>query len=66
MKFSIHNNVKVILIQIILLVLFSVIFYFWKGLPLVIIFAMLWVDKAVLSHMNDHWSQTSGIYYRNC
>jgi len=54
MKFSIHNNVKVILIQILLLILVSIGFYFWKGLPLVIIFAVLWIDKAVLSHLKIH------------
>lgn len=54
MKFSIDNNVKVILIQILLLILVSISFYFWKGLPLVIIFAVLWIDKAVLSHLKIH------------
>jgi len=54
MKFSMHNNVKVILIQILLLILASIIFYFWKGLPLLIIFAILWIDKAVLSHLKIH------------
>ena len=54
MKFLIQNNVKVILVQILLLILVSISFYFWKGLPLVIIFAVLWIDKAVLSHLKIH------------
>ena len=54
MKFSINKNIKIILIQILLLILVSLVFYFWKGLPLVIIFAILWIDKAVLSHLKIH------------
>jgi len=54
MKIFISKNVRVILIQTLLLVLVSAAFYFWKGLPLVVIFAVLWVDKAVLSHLKIH------------
>lgn len=54
MKLSLPNYLKIMFLQILLLIIFSTTFYFWKGLPLVILFAMIWIDKAILTHLKIH------------
>lgn len=49
------EKIKVlVLAQILALFMLAAAFYYWKGIPLVIAFALVWLDKAVLVHLKIH------------